>query len=117
MVATAVEVLDVLNEDFTFNSAFNPAKAGSIITRYISGTGLTNPPSQDGQLNGMPLAQPGTPITVGFGATPYTVTFAAAAAGLAAGVMQVNFVAPQQSTDNVAVSAGNRFAYFSVAVQ
>ena len=117
VVATAVEVLNVLNEDFTTNSAANPAKAGSIITLYISGAGQTNPPSQDGQINGLPPAQPGTPVTVGDGGTPYTVTFAAAAAGLAAGVVQVNFVAPQQSTDNVVVSVGNSFSYFDVAIQ
>ena len=117
VVATAVEVLAVLDEDFTFNSASNPAKAGSIITLYISGAGQTNPPSQDGQLNGSPLAQPVAPVTVAFGGMPTTVTFAAAAAGLAAGVVQVNFVAPQQSTGNVALSAGNSFAYFPVAVQ
>jgi uncharacterized protein (TIGR03437 family) len=117
VVATAVEVLNVLNEDFTTNSAANPAKAGSIITLYISGAGQTNPPSQDGQLNSSPPAHPGTPVTVGFENTPYTVTFAAAAAGLAAGVVQVNFVAPQQSTNNVEVSVSNSFSYFDVAVQ
>jgi uncharacterized protein (TIGR03437 family) len=116
VVTKAVEVLNVLNEDFTTNSAANPAKAGSIITLYISGAGQTNPPSQDGQINGLPPAQPGTPVTVGDGGTPYTVTFAAAAAGLAAGVVQVNFVAPQQSTNNVEVSVGNSFSYFDVAV-
>jgi uncharacterized protein (TIGR03437 family) len=114
---TGLEVLAVLNEDFTFNSASNPAKAGSVIILYIGGAGQTNPPSQDGQLNSLPPAQPGAPVRVAFGATPYTVNFAGAAPGLAAGILQVNFVAPQQTTTNVSVRVGQSFALFSVAIQ
>jgi uncharacterized protein (TIGR03437 family) len=117
VTATGLEVLAVLNEDFTFNSASNPAKAGSVIILYIGGAGQTNPPGQDGQLNSLPPAQPGAPVTVAFGPTPYTVNFAGAAPGLAAGILQVNFVAPQQSSTNVSVRVGQSFALFSVAIQ
>ena len=48
---------------------------------------------------------------------PYEVTFAGAADGLAAGILQVNFRAPQQTTANVNISVGGSLAYFDVVVQ
>jgi uncharacterized protein (TIGR03437 family) len=45
------------------------------------------------------------------------VTFAGAAPSLAAGIFQVNFVAPQQSLMNVKLLMGTSSAQFNVFVQ
>ena len=63
--------------------AGHPAKAGSVITIYVSGLGQTNPPGDDGLVNANPLPVPLAAVTVYFPATPSAVTpqFLGAAAG------------------------------------
>jgi uncharacterized protein (TIGR03437 family) len=117
-----LQVLDVLNEDLTVNSASNPARAGSVMTLYVSGAGQTVPPSQDGQVNSFPPAAAPEPVQIGpLGANPnnpanVTITFAGAAPGLVAGIFQINFVAPQQSVTNLTLIMGQAVAQFDVFV-
>jgi uncharacterized protein (TIGR03437 family) len=95
-----VQILGVYNSDFTPNSASNPALAGSIMELYIAGLGQSSPPSEDGQVNAAPYASLGqTPQLIAYGSpsTTLTVTGASAAPGLAAGIFQVNFIAPAAS--------------------
>ena len=89
--ASAPEVLEVLNSDFSVNSAANPAQADSIISLYLTGAGQTIPASTDGEVYAAPLQLAGSTITLA-GLLP--VTFAGAAPGLADGILQVNFQAP-----------------------
>ncbi len=89
--ASAPEVLEVLNSDFTVNSAANPAQADSIISLYLTGAGQTIPASTDGEVYAAPFPLAGSTITLA-GLLP--VTFAGAAPGLADGILQVNFQAP-----------------------
>jgi uncharacterized protein (TIGR03437 family) len=120
VTGTVLQILGVFNEGFSVNSASNPAKAGSVMILYLAGGGQSNPPSQDGQVNAAPLAAPGMSIQLEWFANTPTilpVTFAGAAWGLAAGIFQVNFVAPQQSVMNVDLSTGNTGTQFSVWVQ
>jgi uncharacterized protein (TIGR03437 family) len=125
VTSMAVEILALLNEDFTFNSATNPAKPGSVMTMYLSGAGQTNPPGQDGQINHAPLAVAAAPIQLswfeldpGRGVTVLPVTFAGAAPGLAAGILQVNFIAPQQSLTGINLRVGvTGGARLNIAVQ
>jgi uncharacterized protein (TIGR03437 family) len=120
VTGTVLQILGIFNEDFSPNSASNPAKAGSVMSLYLAGAGQTNPPSQNGQINAVPLAAPGMPIRIqsfGNNSTMLPVTFAGAALGLAAGIFQVNFVAPRQSSMNVGLSMGNTGTQFSVWVQ
>jgi uncharacterized protein (TIGR03437 family) len=129
----ALSVLAILNADFTLNSSSNPASAGSMLTLYLTGAGQTNPPSQDGQVNQAPFAQPGIPVQVQYITAQGTaittpVAYAGAAPGLIAGILQVNFVAPPQS-DEVVVFLGppenngetvygaGEWSGFSVAIQ
>jgi uncharacterized protein (TIGR03437 family) len=115
-----LQILGVFNADFSANSASNPAKAGSVMSLYLAGAGQGNPPSQDGQVNGGPLAAPGMPIQLEWfnnNNTILPVTFAGAAPSLAAGIFQVNFVAPQQSLMNVKLLMGTSSAQFNVFVQ
>lgn len=123
VTGTSLQVLGVFNPDFSLNSASSPAKAGSVMILYVSGGGQTNPPSPNGGVNAAPLAAPGAPVQVQWFAndlnnpTVLPVKFAAAAWGLAAGILQVNFVAPPQSLTNVNVIVGDAAAKFNVYVQ
>src|ERR1700693_469970 len=123
VTSTALQILAVLNEDYSTNSASNPAQAGSVMTLYFAGAGQTNPPSQDGQVNAAPLAAPSMSIQLQWFAndpnnpTILPITFAGAAPGLAAGIFQVNFIAPQQSLMNVNLLMGHSGVPFNVWVQ
>jgi uncharacterized protein (TIGR03437 family) len=119
----ALQVLAVFNSGFTFDAATNPAQGGSIMTLYIAGVGTTNPPSQDGQVNGFPLASAPSPLTIVWPgnnppttSVPLTVTYAGAAPGLAAGIFQINFVAPSQSLSGVTLTVGTYSARFDISV-
>lgn len=101
--AVNMQVLAVMNEDFTLNSAQNPAKPGSVMELYVAGVGNSFPTSQDGQVNAAPLAA--LPIAIQLwwflpnASQPniLPITFAGSAYGLVAGVYQVNFQTPPQS--------------------
>ena len=100
-VATAVEVLAVLNPYFVLNSPSSP-DPDPTLTLYLAGVGQTSPASLDGQVNQLPLAQSGVPIQLQYsvpgvnnGATVNAqILYTGAAPGLIAGTLQVNFVAP-----------------------
>jgi uncharacterized protein (TIGR03437 family) len=121
-VTTAVlQILGVFNADNTPNSSTNPAQAGSVMTLYLAGVGQTNPPSQDGQVNTAPLPAPPSSIQIegfatGYGNVVLPVTFAGAAPGAAAGIFQVNFVAPQSLT-NVFLIVGQNSTQFNIWAQ
>lgn len=115
--ASAIEVLVVLNEDFTVNSPSNPGVAGSNMTLYITGAGQTNPASVDGEIYTSPLPLPVGTVTVNDQGPVLPVTYAAAAYGLAGGILQVNFQAPAVTPEGViSVTANGSFAYFTVTV-
>ena len=96
IVPSSPQVLTILNQDGTVNSAAHPAKAGSVIMLYVSGLGQTNPPGDDGLINGNPLPFPLAAVTVYFPVTPSAITpqFVGAAPGMIAGITQVNVQVP-----------------------
>jgi uncharacterized protein (TIGR03437 family) len=111
------EVLAVLNPDFTVNSPANPAPAGSIVTLYVTGAGQTAPARVDGEVYSNPLPLPTGPVTVS-GQSTLPVTYAAAASGLAAGILQVNFQAPAQNpVGDLIVTANGSNGYFALSVR
>jgi uncharacterized protein (TIGR03437 family) len=118
----AAQLLEVLNEDFTINTPSNPAQPGSIMSVYVAGMGQTVPPSLDGQVNQPPFAKAGTEIQVQYipSSTEFfqnlPVTYAGAAPGEIAGILQVNFMAPPQSS-TVRLLAGNSRSEFTVSIQ
>ena len=123
VVPTQPQILGVFNLDFTPNSPSNPAAAGSTVVLYVSGLGAANPPIPDGQINAVPLAPPALPLQISdlFSSGPTTILFAGAALDLAAGIFQINFTAPQQTTTmELFESNGNQaggIALFSVYVK
>ncbi len=93
----------ILNQDLSVNSQSNPASKGSVIAIFAMGAGQTNPPSVDGQVTGTVLSRPLLPVSVQIGGLDATVTYAGAAPGLVAGVLQVNAVVPSQVSSGPAV--------------
>ncbi|HJT89811.1 MAG TPA: SBBP repeat-containing protein [Bryobacteraceae bacterium] len=95
-----------LNEDGTPNSASNPAAAGSVVSIWATGAGITFPGAQpDGQIIPSPLGPlltPQLPVSV-LAPAPYgsgraqdglEVLYGGDANGMVQGVMQVNFRLP-----------------------
>ncbi|HLK18393.1 MAG TPA: SMP-30/gluconolactonase/LRE family protein [Bryobacteraceae bacterium] len=90
----------VQNADHSANSPSNPAKVGSTVTVYFTGTGPVSPTVADG------VASPkGTPAQVTssaaatIGSASATVTFAGLAPGFV-GLGQLNVIVPSVSTGN-----------------
>lgn len=84
----------ILNQDYSVNSAANPAARGSIVMIFATGEGQTSPPGQDGLLALGVLPAPLLPIRLLVGNTQAELVYAGAAPGLVAGVMQVNAKIP-----------------------
>jgi uncharacterized protein (TIGR03437 family) len=102
VAATEVQILGVFNNDFTPNSAANPAAPGSEMCLYAAGVGNANPPSQDGHVNGPPFEPLALPVQVLWftatgGADTLPLFFAGSAPGTVAGIFQINFAAPSAS--------------------
>ena len=94
VVASVAQILSVVNQDGTVNSADHPAKSGSMISVFVSGLGQTNPPAADGLTNAPPLPVPLAPIFVSAAGTMITPQFFGAAPGMIAGITQVNISLP-----------------------
>ena len=80
----------VLNENYSINSFFNPAPAGSIVMIYATGEGQTNPPGVDGLVTGAVLRRPVLPVEARIGGQSAEVLYAGSAPGIVSGVFQVN---------------------------
>lgn len=84
----------VLNQDYSLNTAANPAKRGTALMIYATGGGQTSPASSTGEVIKNELKYSAVPVTVRLGTRRVPVLFAGAAPGLVAGVLQVNVVVP-----------------------
>jgi uncharacterized protein (TIGR03437 family) len=101
----------ILNQDGSVNSPINPAAPGSVVSMFATGAGVTNPTSVDGALTAAPYPAPRLPVSVTIGGVPAKITYAGAAPGLVAGVIQINAVvpatAPPVSWDQVILTVGD----------
>lgn len=87
----------MFNQDGTFNSAANPAPAGTIVVIYATGEGLTNPAGVDGEVIGSSLKRPLAAVRVrvgGIDVPAADILYAGSAPTLVSGLMQVNFRLP-----------------------
>ena len=82
----------ILNQDYSVNSASNPAPRGSFVAVYLTGAGALDPRIADGSLGPMspPFPAPTAGITAAIGGVAATVLFKGQAPGLIAGATQVN---------------------------
>jgi uncharacterized protein (TIGR03437 family) len=83
-----------VNQDYSINSAAQPAHVGDVITLFATGEGLTSPAGVDGKPAAQPLPRPVLPVTVTIGGQTAQVQYAGGAPGEVAGVMQVNVTIP-----------------------
>jgi len=93
----------ILNQDYSVNSASNPAGRGEVALIYATGEGQTDPPGEDGKLVGDVLTKPKAPVSVLIGGLPAELLYAGGAPGLVAGVLQVNVRVPEGVTPGSAV--------------
>ena len=88
----------ILNQDYSLNTAANPAAAGSVVQIFATGEGVTTPPNTDGKLNNQPLGptfpMPAAQVSATIGGQPANVLFAGTAPGGVAGFLQVDAVVP-----------------------
>jgi uncharacterized protein (TIGR03437 family) len=84
----------VENEDYSVNSAANPAARGSVVSIYATGEGQTNPPGVTGSVTQSNTKMPLLPVTVMIGGVEAAVQYAGSAPDEIAGLLQVNAVVP-----------------------
>jgi len=82
-----------VNQDGAYNSTANPASAGSYLTIYATGSGLTNGANIAGQAAGAPYAQSQLPVSAAVSGIPAQIVWAGSAPGLV-GLLQVNLIVP-----------------------
>jgi uncharacterized protein (TIGR03437 family) len=78
------------NLDGSFNGPGHAVAAGSYLTIYWTGGGVTNPAGATGSVNGPGLKTLGQSVTVTVGGQSAAVTFQGAAPGFVDGVLQLN---------------------------
>ena len=85
----------VLNQDYSVNSAANPAPRGSVIMIYATGQGATSSGGVDGLIARAASTGPPPPaVTVEIGGLAAAVSYAGNAPGFVAGALQVNALVP-----------------------
>ena len=100
----------IVNPDGSPNTDTAPVAAGTVLTLYATGEGLTDGANISGQPAGVPLAHPLAPVVVTIAGIPVDVLFAGRAPGLI-GVMQINarvpggFLAPGKTDLSLTVGA------------
>ncbi len=111
----------ILNQDFSINSATNPAPAGSTIQLFGTGGGVTNPASVDGALN--PISSTGalvtTPVTATVGGQPAVVYYSGPAPNLISGIIQIDVTLPAGTASGavpVVVTIGTASSQANVTV-
>jgi uncharacterized protein (TIGR03437 family) len=81
----------VFNQNFSANSASNPAAKGSVVFFYGTGEGQTNPPGVDGKIAGAgSLAVPVLTCSATVGALPATTLYCGSVPGVVEGEFQMN---------------------------
>jgi uncharacterized protein (TIGR03437 family) len=98
------------NSDFTLNDPSNPAKVGSTIVAYLSGSGPVSPAVANGAATPLgPLVSATSPSSATIGSSTAQVAFAGLAPGFV-GLVQVNIVVPsdlQTGDYPLAITIGN----------
>jgi uncharacterized protein (TIGR03437 family) len=95
----------VLNQDYSVNSAANPAPRGKAVMIYATGQGAASPAGVDGLVAlAASTGQPPLAVSVEIGGQTATVSYAGNAPGFVEGAIQVNAVVPMTVTPGSAVS-------------
>jgi uncharacterized protein (TIGR03437 family) len=87
----------IQNEDFSYNSAANPASRGSVVVLYGTGQGQTNPPGVDGRLATSVFPVPAGELSITIGGIPVAasdILFKGPIPNIAEGFWQINVRLP-----------------------
>jgi uncharacterized protein (TIGR03437 family) len=115
----------ILNQDNSLNGPGNAAARGSIVQVFMTGEGLTNPPSVTGAITAANLPPPQVtpapvqPIQVWIGGQPALYTYAGEAPDMVAGVMQLNVQIPPNAPSgllSIQVSVGGNMSQNGITV-
>lgn len=101
----------ILNQNFSINSAANPAAKGSFVSIYATGEGALIPGVPTGSVtpaSGPTFPKPSGNVSVTIGGIPATLAYAGEAPGLVSGVLQVNAMIPPN------VASGNQQVVLTV---
>ncbi|MGP8244659.1 MAG: BACON domain-containing protein [Bryobacteraceae bacterium] len=95
----------ILNQDSSINGVARPAARGSVVQIYLTGGGVTNPPSIDASITPstppLPYLLQNTTVTIG--GLPAIVDYWGGAPGYVAGLVQVNATVPAGVTPGASV--------------
>jgi uncharacterized protein (TIGR03437 family) len=94
VAAAAPGIFIVLNQDYSINSAANPAAQNSVLVLYATGEGQTTPPGVDGKTATDVLPRPVLPVSVVVGGKNAILQYAGAPPNFIAGAMQINAQLP-----------------------
>ena len=81
-----------INQDGTMNTPKNPVAAGSYISIYFTGGGVTNPPGLTGSVNDDVVTTLAASSSANVGGVDGIVTYAGSAPGFVGGVNQMNIL-------------------------
>ncbi|MGA2113841.1 MAG: BACON domain-containing carbohydrate-binding protein [Bryobacteraceae bacterium] len=85
----------ILNQDYSINSVARPAAPGSAVQIFLTGGGVTNPPSPDASITPSdPLPWLSATPTVTIGGVPAQVVYSGGAPGAIAGLAQIDATVP-----------------------
>lgn len=101
--ATGTGQIAALNQDYSINSAANPAESGSVVQLYATGGGAWTEAIADGQIMGSHLVSPKAPVYARVGKLPAQVLYAGTAPYLVNGALQVNVLLPKELIGAAAV--------------
>jgi uncharacterized protein (TIGR03437 family) len=112
----------IYNQDLTYNSATNPAVAGTIIVLFGTGEGQTTPTGIDGTIDTSTLPKPALPVSVKIGGQPAEIIYDGAIPGQVAGLLQINArvpagLAPGPQPVVVTIGTASSQANLTVAVK
>jgi uncharacterized protein (TIGR03437 family) len=83
------------NQNLQVNRSANPAAPGSLLSLIATGGGQTSPNSTDGMFGAPPLPMlTALPVTVTIGGQPATISYAGAAPGQVAGILEITVRVP-----------------------
>jgi uncharacterized protein (TIGR03437 family) len=94
----------ILNQDYTVNGAGNAAARNSVVMLFATGEGETSPPGVDGKPAAEPWPRPQLPVKVLIGGVEAEISYAGAAPGMVAGLLQVNARVPAGVAPGAAVA-------------
>lgn len=102
----------ILNQNYSVNSAMNPAAQGTVLMVYATGFGALTPTPADGQLTHT-LATTTSPVTATIDGVAADVLYAGVAPGLLAGVEQINVRVPAGVKTNPAAALSLHIGSFT----